>query len=191
MLKYNQWNKFCSLNFLIKNNITMTTKTIVNLSLVFLLSIGFLGATIAQSPTLTPLPSGTTLPTNSTKSNTVETNETKSNTVDKRQARSNANLGRMNSKSQAAAAAGRERGTFKTVYGYLYQDREGTVILDRGEGQTPVLRRDTKNRTPYKSIMGALNFLSQENSWRVMHNYDTTASNPRPAFLLIKQEKQE
>lgn len=155
----------------------MNTGTIIKLALSFCLFIGLQSSIIAQTPSLGPAIN----PNTSTKTErAVQATQ---------QAASRAAKGSNQSLDRAQASALRNRGNVKTVYGYLYQDREGTVILDSGEGQTPVMNADS--RTAYKSIVAALNFLSNERQWRIMHNYDLTTSNPRPSFLLIKQIREE
>lgn len=160
----------------------MTTSTTIRLALVFCLSICIQGLINAQ--TLGISPASDINKTNKTK--TLTKGEKVANA--KKQALVNAPLGNPQIKN-AASTKTSARGTVKTVYGYLYQDREGTVILDSGKGETPVMKADT--RTAYKSIIAALNYLSSDRTWRVMHNYDITASNPRPSFLLIKQVREE
>jgi len=153
----------------------MTSNIIIKLTLVFLLFTGLQGYTIAQTPSLGPAVNTTTKSQQTAKA--------------KQQARSGTMTGNQGATRANAAANLAQKNTIKTVYGYLYQDKEGIVILDSGEGQLPVMRKDT--RTAYKSIIAALNHLSNEQKWRVMHNYDVTNSNPRPAFLLIKQVREE
>lgn len=157
----------------------MNTGTIIKLALSFCLFIGLQSSIIAQTPSLGPA---------------INTNTNTSTKAERaaqatQQAAERATRGTNQPQNRAQASALRNRGNVKTVYGHLYQDREGTVILDNGKGQTPVMRTDT--RTAYKSIIAALNFLSNERQWRVMHNYDLTTNNPRPSFLLIKQVREE
>lgn len=159
----------------------MNKGTIIKLALTFGFYIGFLSSNIAQTtPSLGP----------AINSNTATKAEKAAKAKEYSQSRANSTRSSVQTQDRAQAAAlGRNRGNVKTVYGFLYQDREGTVILDRGEGQTPVMKTDT--RTAYKSIVAALNFLSNEQQWRIMHNYDLTNNNPRPSFLLIKQIREE
>jgi|GEM_PF-4264176 len=157
------------------------TSIFIKFTLGFLIIIGTQSIAIAQTPTIGPAINANT---NSKSAQVAKIKKeqqarAKNPTADQ----TNQNLTRQQ------ATALKQRGSIKTVYGYLYQDREGKVILDSGEGQLPVMKSD--NRTAYKSIIAALNFLSNDQKWRVMHNYDVTASNPRPSFLLIKQIKEE
>ncbi len=110
---------------------------------------------------------------------------TKTNSQDYKEAAAKEEAAKKAAARGEITPAGSSKGN-KIVYGFLRMDKEGIVLFDNGKNSEKLI--NPKNRDVFRSVITALNYLSQKEKWQISNTYDLTSGSPNPAFILYRSE---